>query len=75
MECKHTAKFNLNLMMCLIFRAEPHYGWADVVGDSIQLLSIEPRERPPGVFPNLDFGSPPSPQADDHSPEDLSPSQ
>ncbi|KAK6118944.1 hypothetical protein DH2020_047323 [Rehmannia glutinosa] len=44
------------------YEAEPHYGWADVVGDSTQLLSIEPRERPPGVFPNLDFGSsPPSP--------------
>ncbi|KAL6506617.1 Protein EARLY STARVATION 1, chloroplastic [Orobanche hederae] len=37
--------------------AEPHYGWADVVGDLSQLLSIQPRERPPGVFPNLDFGS------------------
>ncbi|KAL3638959.1 Protein EARLY STARVATION 1, chloroplastic [Castilleja foliolosa] len=39
------------------YEAEPHYGWADVVGDSSQLLSIQPRERPPGVFPNLDFGS------------------
>ncbi|XP_011101067.1 uncharacterized protein LOC105179169 isoform X1 [Sesamum indicum] len=43
------------------YEAEPHYGWADVVGDSTQLLSIEPRERPPGVFPNLDFGSSPPP--------------
>ncbi|XP_057435143.1 protein EARLY STARVATION 1, chloroplastic [Lotus japonicus] len=51
------------------YEAEPHYGWADVVGDSSQLLSIEPRERPPGVFPNLDFGSPPSPEAD-NSPDD-----
>lgn len=42
-------------------RAEPHYGWADVVGDSSQLLSIEPRERPPGVYPNIDFGSSPPP--------------
>ncbi|GAB4832998.1 Protein EARLY STARVATION 1, chloroplastic [Ancistrocladus abbreviatus] len=41
------------------YEAEPHYGWADVVGDSTQLLSIQPRERPPGVYPNL-----PSPPAD-----------
>lgn len=34
------------------YEAEPHYGWADVVGDSTQLLSIQPRERPPGIFPN-----------------------
>ncbi|GAB2215928.1 hypothetical protein Droror1_Dr00023691 [Drosera rotundifolia] len=34
------------------YEAQPHYGWADVVGDSTQLLSIEPRERPPGIFPN-----------------------
>nr|XP_007151941.1 hypothetical protein PHAVU_004G088800g [Phaseolus vulgaris]ESW23935.1 hypothetical protein PHAVU_004G088800g [Phaseolus vulgaris] len=40
------------------YEAEPHYGRADVVGDSTQLLSIEPPERPPGVFPNIDFGSP-----------------
>lgn len=38
-------------------RAEPHYGWADVVGDSTQLLSIQPRVRPPGVYPTLDFVS------------------
>ena len=64
------------IWLSLIFRAEPHYGWADVVGDSTQLLSIEPRERPPGVFPNLDFGSPPSPEAhDDSLEEDLPPSQ
>ncbi|KAG6390809.1 hypothetical protein SASPL_148554 [Salvia splendens] len=44
------------------YEADPHYGWADVVGDSSQLLSIQPRERPPGVFPTLDFGS--SPPAD-----------
>lgn len=56
------------------YEAEPHYGWADVVGDSNQLLSIEHLERPPGVFPNLDFVSPPSPQADD-SPDDLPSSQ
>ncbi|CAL5384532.1 unnamed protein product [Camellia sinensis] len=35
--------------------AEPHYGWADVVGNSSQLLSIEPRERPPGVYPDSGF--------------------
>ncbi|QCE16748.1 hypothetical protein DEO72_LG11g3767 [Vigna unguiculata] len=57
------------------YEAEPHYGWADVVGDSTQLLSIEPRERPPGVFPNIDFGSPLSPEANDDSPQDLPPSQ
>ncbi|KNA19776.1 hypothetical protein SOVF_058410 isoform B [Spinacia oleracea] len=34
------------------YEAEPHYGWADVVGDSTQLLSIQPQERPPGVYPN-----------------------
>ncbi|RYR48753.1 hypothetical protein Ahy_A07g034831 isoform K [Arachis hypogaea] len=56
-------------------RAEPHYGWADVVGDSSQLLSIEPRERPPGVFPSLDFGTPPSAEAEQDSPDDLPPSQ
>ncbi|KAL3840131.1 hypothetical protein ACJIZ3_024722 [Penstemon smallii] len=43
------------------YEAEPHYGWPDVVGDSIQLLSIKPRERPPGVFPSFDFRSAPPP--------------
>ncbi|XP_010063122.2 uncharacterized protein LOC104450313 [Eucalyptus grandis] len=47
------------------YEAEPHYGWADVVGDSTQLLSIKPRDRPPGVFPSLDFGSAASPPPDD----------
>ncbi|KAJ6953346.1 hypothetical protein NC652_005139 [Populus alba x Populus x berolinensis] len=47
------------------YEAEPHYGWADVVGESSQLLSIEPQERPPGVYPYLDFGSSPPPSADD----------
>ncbi|KAL6492974.1 Protein EARLY STARVATION 1, chloroplastic [Orobanche gracilis] len=51
--------------------AEPHYGWADVVGDLSQLLSIQTRERPPGVFPNLDFGSSRTPP--DEPPEPLSP--
>ncbi|KAJ8772522.1 hypothetical protein K2173_027699 [Erythroxylum novogranatense] len=55
------------------YEAEPHYGWADVVGDSSQLLSIKPRERPPGVFPNLDFGSS-TPAPTDDSP-DLPPTQ
>lgn len=40
------------------YEAEPHYGWADVVGNSSQLLSIQPRERPPGVYPEVDFGPP-----------------
>lgn len=51
----------------IVWRAEPHYGWADVVGNSTQLLSIQPRERPPGVFPNLDFGSIPSPPPEEES--------
>lgn len=38
-------------------RAAPHYGWAEVVGDSTQLLSIQPQEKPPGVFPKLDGAS------------------
>ncbi|VAI10330.1 unnamed protein product [Triticum turgidum subsp. durum] len=41
------------------YEADPHYGWADVVGDSSQLLSIQPVERPPGVFPTIDFSSSP----------------
>ncbi|XP_010266127.1 PREDICTED: uncharacterized protein LOC104603728 isoform X2 [Nelumbo nucifera] len=58
------------------YETEPHYGWADVVGNSSQLLSIQPRERPPGVYPNLDFGPPPPPQGDDLTDSDSSsPSQ
>ncbi|KAM1387775.1 hypothetical protein ACFX2I_015979 [Malus domestica] len=53
------------------YEAEPHYGWADVVGDSSQLLSIKPRERPPGVYPALDFGS--SSPSVDEPPEEFSP--
>ncbi|XP_057531628.1 protein EARLY STARVATION 1, chloroplastic [Amaranthus tricolor] len=49
------------------YEAEPHYGWADVVGDSTQLLSIQPRDRPPGVYPN-----PPPPPIDGGS--DMPPS-
>ncbi|XP_055836261.1 protein EARLY STARVATION 1, chloroplastic [Solanum dulcamara] len=52
------------------YEAEPHYGWADVVGNSTQLLSIQPRERPPGVFPNMDFG--PSTPPEDELPPNLS---
>lgn len=37
-------------------RAEPHYGWADAVGNSGQLLSIVALERPPGIYPDLDLG-------------------
>ncbi|EOY15224.1 Uncharacterized protein TCM_034366 isoform 2 [Theobroma cacao] len=55
------------------YEAEPHYGWADVVGDSSQLLSIQPRERPPGVYPSLDFGS--SPPQVDEQPDMPPPSQ
>ncbi|XP_042403341.1 protein RNA-directed DNA methylation 3-like isoform X2 [Zingiber officinale] len=35
------------------YEAMPHYGWADVVGDSTQLLSIQPQQKPPGEFPNI----------------------
>ncbi|XP_058090700.1 protein EARLY STARVATION 1, chloroplastic [Magnolia sinica] len=56
------------------YEAEPHYGWADVVGNSSQLLSIQPRERPPGVYPNLDFGPSPPTQDDPDDPPDLPPS-
>lgn len=52
----------------LFARAEPHYGWADVVGDSTQLLSIKPLERPPGVFP--DFGSSGLPLTENLGPTD-----
>lgn len=64
----------LNQMIFLAWRAEPHYGWADVVGDSTQLLSIQPRERPPGVFPDLDFGSTTLPQSE-IPPQDFPPTQ
>ncbi|MCD7450228.1 hypothetical protein HAX54_004525, partial [Datura stramonium] len=48
------------------YESQPHYGWADVVGDSSQLFSIQPREQPPRVYPNIDFGS--SVPSDDESP-------
>ncbi|EEF52843.1 conserved hypothetical protein [Ricinus communis] len=51
------------------YEAEPHYGWADVVGDSTQLLSIKPRDRPPGVYPNLEFVPSPPPSSDEDSTE------
>lgn len=50
----------MNLIAVLLIvhgRAEAHYGWADVVGDSTQLLSIQPQEEPPGEYPTVDFGS------------------
>ncbi|XP_008791988.2 uncharacterized protein LOC103708710 [Phoenix dactylifera] len=46
------------------YEAEPHYGWADVVGDSTQLLSIQPQEKSPGGYTGLYFGSSP-PETDD----------
>uniref|UniRef100_A0A7N0T005 Uncharacterized protein n=1 Tax=Kalanchoe fedtschenkoi TaxID=63787 RepID=A0A7N0T005_KALFE len=49
------------------YEAEPHYGWADVVGDSTQLLSIQPRERPSAVFQDTDHASSSSPSTDDDS--------
>ncbi|KAI5055398.1 hypothetical protein GOP47_0029527 [Adiantum capillus-veneris] len=39
------------------YESDPHYGWADAIGNSSQLLAIEPRERPPGVFPDMNFSS------------------
>ncbi|KAK9062939.1 hypothetical protein SSX86_020129 [Deinandra increscens subsp. villosa] len=56
------------------YKAEPHYGWAEVVGDSSQLLSIEPRDKPPGVYPFPDFGSSPLPPQDG-SPPSMPPPQ
>ncbi|KAK1273905.1 hypothetical protein QJS04_geneDACA009732 [Acorus gramineus] len=58
------------------YEAEPHYGWADVVGNSTQLLSIQPQERPPGVYASIDFGSSPPPgggDRDDDGPPSLLP--
>ncbi|XP_042439537.1 protein RNA-directed DNA methylation 3-like isoform X1 [Zingiber officinale] len=37
------------------YEAMPHYGWAEVVGDSTQLLSIQPRQKHPSVHPNVEF--------------------
>ncbi|KAK1296019.1 hypothetical protein QJS10_CPB15g00272 [Acorus calamus] len=53
------------------YEAEPHYGWAEVVGNSTQLLSIQPQERPPGIYPSIDFSSssPPPGDADGQSSE------
>nr|GMC85002.1 inactive purple acid phosphatase-like protein [Ipomoea batatas]GMD43608.1 inactive purple acid phosphatase-like protein [Ipomoea batatas]GME19351.1 inactive purple acid phosphatase-like protein [Ipomoea batatas] len=56
------------------YEAEPHYGWADVVGDSNQLLSIQPRERPPGVYPNMDFGPTAPPPSSSQPSDELPPS-
>ncbi|KAH9550144.1 hypothetical protein CY35_10G057400 [Sphagnum magellanicum] len=39
------------------YQAEPHYGWADAVGNSAQLLAIQTLERPPGSFPNIIGGT------------------
>ncbi|GLJ16242.1 hypothetical protein SUGI_0272890 [Cryptomeria japonica] len=55
------------------YEAEPHYGWVDAVGNSAQLLSIQPRERPPGVYPDLDFGSSPPSQLPPPSPPESPP--
>ena len=67
--CKGRGKKNRKektVVLTFVGRAEPHYGWADVVGDCSQLLTTQPRERPPGVNPNLDFGS--GPPQDDTKP-------
>lgn len=39
------------------YESEPHYGWADAIGNSTQLLAIVPLERPPGMFPEINFRS------------------
>lgn len=62
--------YDIKLTCFYLNRAEPHYGWADVVGNSSQLLSIQPRDRPPGVFPSMDFG--PSLPPEDELPPTLS---
>ncbi|CAM8878309.1 unnamed protein product [Rhodiola kirilowii] len=35
------------------YEPEPHYGWADVVADSSQLLSIKAREKPLGMLQKI----------------------
>ncbi|XP_074584444.1 protein EARLY STARVATION 1, chloroplastic-like [Curcuma longa] len=37
------------------YEAMPQYGWAEVVGDSTQLLSIQPYQKHPSVIPNVEF--------------------
>eukprot|EP00250_Pteridium_aquilinum_P012518 c20771_g3_i1 orf=1-1365(-) len=44
------------------YESEPHYGWVEAIGNSAQLLAIEPREKPPGVYPDLDFRMPSEPE-------------
>ncbi|KAL7244693.1 hypothetical protein ACSBR2_000126 [Camellia fascicularis] len=65
-------KFNICTRILLM--DEPYYGWADVVGNQSQLLSIEPWDRPPGVYRDIDFGSSsqPPPPPDDVLPDTLS---
>ncbi|CAN6480903.1 unnamed protein product [Victoria cruziana] len=55
------------------YEAEPHYGWADAVGNSTQLLSIQPQERPPGVYPLIDFGSSTAPAEPPKQPPETPP--
>ncbi|KAJ7966954.1 Inactive purple acid phosphatase-like protein [Quillaja saponaria] len=40
------------------YEAEPHYGWADVVGDSSQLLSIETSGEATVVFTQISISDP-----------------
>ncbi|KAI3947757.1 hypothetical protein MKX01_034422 [Papaver californicum] len=53
------------------YEGEPHYGWADVVGDSSQLLSIKSLDKPPGVY--LDLGTSRSPSIDEPISDDETP--
>ncbi|KAI3745727.1 hypothetical protein L6452_08133 [Arctium lappa] len=55
------------------YEAEPHYEWVDVIGDSTQLLSIQPQEKPPGVYPYLHFRSSPPPPPQDGGPPTMPP--
>ncbi|XP_050366652.1 uncharacterized protein LOC126785105 [Argentina anserina] len=59
------------------YEAVPHYGWADVVGDSSQLLSIQPRKKPRDVYANFDFTKPAThlsiPKKEPPPPEDAVP--
>ncbi|KAI3962727.1 hypothetical protein MKW92_022633 [Papaver armeniacum] len=53
------------------YEGEPHYGWADVIGDSSQLLSIKPLDRPPGYY--LHLGTSTSPLVDESFSDDKTP--
>ncbi|KAM1443345.1 hypothetical protein ACFX2I_039633 [Malus domestica] len=66
--CTNMGKARLGKAGILLWTRRPI---TNVVGDSSQLLSIKPRERPPGVYPALDFGSLSPPV--DEPPDEFSP--